>query len=90
MEGGNLLKALVTDILAGGNRLFHCGDLKVRANVLSYSELDLESLAKRITKFPRLEEKEERVMLNSFQHLYPNDLAISPLQGKRGQGRGFN
>ena len=30
--GGNLLKALILDILAGGIRLFHCGDLKLRKN----------------------------------------------------------
>ena len=30
--GGNLLKALILDILAGGSRLFHCGDLKLRKN----------------------------------------------------------
>ena len=30
--GGNLLKALILDILVGGNRLFHCGDLKLRKN----------------------------------------------------------
>ena len=30
--GGNLLKALITDILVGGNRLFHCGDLKIKTN----------------------------------------------------------
>ena len=32
--GGNLLKALILDILAGGNRLFHCGDLKIKNNNL--------------------------------------------------------
>ena len=30
--GGNLLKVLITDILVGGNRLFHCGDLKIKNN----------------------------------------------------------
>ena len=30
--GGNLLKALILDILAGDSRLFHCGDLKLRKN----------------------------------------------------------
>lgn len=32
--GGNLLNALITDILVGGNRLFHCGDLKIKNNNL--------------------------------------------------------
>ena len=30
--GGNLLKVLITVILVGGSRLFHCGDLKLRKN----------------------------------------------------------
>ena len=30
--GGNLLNALITVILVGGSRLFHCGDLKLRKN----------------------------------------------------------
>lgn len=27
--GGNLLKALITDVFVGGNRLFHCGEIKL-------------------------------------------------------------
>ena len=31
---GNLLNALITDISVGGNRLFHCGDSRLRKNKL--------------------------------------------------------
>ena len=36
--GGNLLKALILDILVGGNRLFHCGDLKIKNNNLFHCQ----------------------------------------------------
>ena len=38
--------------------MFHCGDFKERANVLSHTEPVSEFLAKRIAKFPRPWEKE--------------------------------
>ena len=38
--GGNLLKALITDVFVGGNRLFHCGEIKLSQ---CHSELVSES-----------------------------------------------
>ena len=38
--GGNLLKIVTTNILADGNRLFHCGDLKERKNKLFHCQCE--------------------------------------------------
>ena len=76
---GNLLNALITDISVGGNRLFHCGDLKIKTNTklfpsllpkekessCGHAELVSASLAERTGQFPspREEGVGERVQL---------------------------
>lgn len=54
--GGNLLKALITDVFAGGNRLFHCGEIKLSQ---CHSELVSGCQAGCTAKYPLLEERDK-------------------------------
>lgn len=54
--GGNLLKALITDVFAGGNRLFHCGEIKLSQ---CHSELVSGCQAGCTAKYPLLEARDK-------------------------------
>ena len=54
--GGNLLKRVVADVLADGNRLFHCGEIKLSQ---CHSELVSGCQAGCTAKYPLLEERDK-------------------------------
>ena len=60
--GGNFLKLVITEILADGNRLFHCGEIKLNS---CHAEFISASSSKRLRAYPspREEEVGERVQL---------------------------